>query len=230
MFDDNDKKIKVLYEDNHLIAVYKPAGIPAQKGGRGISLDVMVKDYLKSKYKKPGNVFLGLVHRIDQPVSGAMLFAKTSKGASRISEQFRDREIGKKYRAILIGKFKEKKGLLKSKMIKMDRGGYHKAEVVPFGSSSDNSKEATLEYRVIKESAKNSLVEIKLGTGRFHQIRAQFASLGHPVLGDTKYGSLIILPEGKIALHSSGITFKSATGDKDIEVVAPEPEYFKEIL
>jgi len=233
--------IKVLYEDNHIIAVYKPAGIPAQQGSGDISLDIMVKDYLKTKYKKPGNVFLGIVHRLDQPVSGIMLFAKTSKGASRLSEQFRERELQKTYRAVLIGKLKQKKGILKSQIVK-ERGGSFRAIICEQNVSSVNLKlqsvnsdecktqTAELEYKIIKEGALNSLAEIKLHTGRFHQIRAQFASIGHPVAGDIKYGSLTILPDKKIALHASQIIFMTATGDRKVELSAETPTYFHRLL
>jgi 23S rRNA pseudouridine1911/1915/1917 synthase len=224
--------VNVLYEDNHIIAVLKPAGIPVQKGGRKQSLDLVVKDYLKKKYKKPGNVFLGIVHRLDQPVSGIILFAKTSKGASRLSEQFREKELEKTYRAVLVGKLKNKRGILKSR-IRKEKGGYFRAVIdgPAYGEPQDKKgKEAELEYKIVKEGAKNSLVEIKLGTGRFHQIRAQFSSIGHPVLGDVKYGSPMVLPGGKIALHSSKITFVAATGDRKVELAVSDPAYFKELL
>jgi 23S rRNA pseudouridine1911/1915/1917 synthase len=224
--------IDVLYEDNHIIAVSKPAGIPVQKGRGDKSLDLMVKDYLKNKYKKPGNVFLGIVHRLDQPVSGIILFAKTSKGASRLSEQFRAKELEKTYRAILTGKLKQKKGALKSQIIK-ERGGSFRAIINNSSIDklvSEKGKEAVLEYKVVKEGAFNSLAEIKLETGRFHQIRAQFASIGHPVLGDVKYGSPTVLADGKIALHSSRLIFMTATEDRKVELASPDPLYFKEIL
>lgn len=148
--------VNVLYEDNHIIAVMKPAGIPVQKGGKGQSLDLMVKDYLKTKYKKPGNVFLGIVHRLDQPVSGIILFAKTSKGASRLSEQFREKELEKTYRAVLTGKLKNKKGVLKSR-IRKERSGYFRAivEGPAYGEPvTEKGREAELEYRIVKEGAK----------------------------------------------------------------------------
>ena len=233
--------IKVLYEDNHIIAVVKPAGIPTEQGKKGISLDLMVKDYLKNKYKKPGNVFLGIVHRLDQPVSGIMLFAKTSKGASRLSEQFREQELQKIYRAALVGKLRQKQGVLKSLIIK-EKSNHFRAKVIEYDPLKSNQKiktskvhtaierEAELEYKIIKEGALNSIVEIKLHTGRFHQIRAQFASIGHPVIGDIKYGSPTMLPDGKIALHSSKITFMTATGERKVELMTPEPKYFYDLL
>jgi 23S rRNA pseudouridine1911/1915/1917 synthase len=192
----------------------------------------MVKDYLKNKYKKPGNVFLGTVHRLDQPVSGIILFAKTSKGASRLSEQFRERELEKTYRAVLTGKLKRKKGVLKSRIVKEGKGSFRAVVNGPAtgGPTQKKGKEAELEYRIVKEGAFNSLAEIKLETGRFHQIRAQFGSIGHPVLGDIKYGSPTVLPNGKIALHSSGIAFMTATGERKVELVSPDPSYFKDIL
>jgi len=224
--------VNVLYEDNHIIAVMKPAGVPVQKGGKGQSLDLMVKDYLKTKYKKPGNVFLGIVHRLDQPVSGIILFAKTSKGASRLSEQFREKELEKTYRAVLTGKLKNKKGVLKSR-IRKERSGYFRAivEGPAYGEPvTEKGREAELEYRIVKEGAKNSLAEIKLGTGRFHQIRAQFSSIGHPILGDAKYGSPTLLPDGMIALHSAKISFMAATGERKVELNVSDPAYFKDLL
>ena len=215
--------LDVIYEDNHIIAVNKPAGVPVQKGRNGESLDLMVKDYLRSKYKKTGNVFLGIVHRLDQPVSGIVIFGKTSKGASRLSEQFRERTVKKIYRAILVGKFKEKKDVLKTKIKKQGKG-YFRAR------TGEKGKDAELEYKVVKEGEINSLAEIRIKTGRFHQIRVQMGSVGHPVAGDLKYGSPIKLPDGRIALNSAKMEFNSATGDKKIKLSIPDPAYFEDLL
>lgn len=224
--------LNILYEDNHIIAVFKPAGILTQKTNGKNSLDLMVKNYLKEKYKKTGNVFLGIVHRLDTPVSGIMLFAKTSKGASRLSEQFRNKEIEKIYKAVLIGKLKNKKGILKSRIIKEKNAGFRAVIQGPaYGEPINiNGKEAELEYKIIKEGSFNSLAEIRLNTGRFHQIRAQFASIGHPILGDVKYGSPTVLSDDKIALHSASISFMATTGERKIKLLASDPLYFKELL
>src|SRR3989344_7055737 len=163
-------KLEILYEDNHLIAVFKPAGVLVQ-GNRPVgernepTLMDEVKEYLKEKYKKPGNVFLGLVHRLDRPVSGIILFAKTSKGAKRLSEQFRNHEVEKTYHAIVIGTPKENRGVLINNLIKDDK--------LKKGREKANGKIAKLYYEVIKSNKTYSLLKIKIEGGQFHQIRSQ---------------------------------------------------------
>lgn len=207
-----------LYEDNHIIAVYKPAGVLVQgdESGDRCLMDE-VKGYLKEKYQKPGNVFLGLVHRLDRNVSGIVLFAKTSKGASRLSEQFRAHSIKKIYHALVEGHLKEKEGMLKDKLDKDERA--MKAVI------SDQGKEATLTYRVVKEIGSNTLVEIELGTGRFHQIRAQFSHAGHPILGDLKYGAHSPLVNQEIALAATKVVFKKAVGEDLVTLEIPIPNW-----
>lgn len=211
---------KVLYEDNHLIAVFKPAGILVQGDESGDKCLVdEVKEYLKEKYKKPGKVFLGLLHRLDRPVSGIVLFAKTSKGASRLSEQFRNHETEKIYHALVAGIPKEKKKTLVNWLIKDEK----KNKVEVFDKEKAGSLRAELDYEVMKSDKKNSLVKIFLKTGRPHQIRAQMARIGHPVVGDVKYGALKPLPDKSIALAATEISFKTATGgeEKNIKVEPP---------
>lgn len=205
----------VLYEDNHVIAVHKPSGVLTQGDKSGdISLMDEVKAYLKKKYKKPGNVFLGLVHRLDRPVSGIVLFAKTSKGASRLSEQFRDHTIEKTYHALVQGKPDAK--TLINYLVK-DRAK-RKTDVL-----IGRGQRAELEYDVVASYGKYSLVKILLKTGRFHQIRAQFSFAGFPVLGDTKYGAPFPLPDKSIALCATSITFTLPTKDerKTISISTP---------
>ncbi len=231
--------IKVLYEDNHIIAVYKPSGVLSQ-GDRTGDLSIMddVKKYLKDKYKKPGNVFLGLVHRLDKPVSGIVLFGKTSKGASRLSEQFRNHTIQKTYHGIVVGKPKENKGVIKEQVNKISffaEGFTNKTdeELLAAIKGATKTRTAELEYQVVKSNAKYSLLKILPKTGRFHQIRIQMQQMGCPILGDTKYGN----PSDpawqnreSIALCATAITFKLATEDKVMTLEIPIPESWKSYI
>jgi 23S rRNA pseudouridine1911/1915/1917 synthase len=212
--------LKVLYEDNHLIAVYKPAGILVQgdKTGDKCLMDE-VKEYLKNKYQKPGNVFLGLLHRLDQPVSGIVLFAKTSKAAARLSEQIRERKVKKVYQALVQGIMPAESGTLVH-YLKKDN---EKNKVEVKEKEFTDSLRAELDYEVLKSDGQNSWVKINLKTGRPHQIRAQLAAVGCPILGDLKYGALKPLPDHNIALSATLFTFQTATGgeNKTIEVEPP---------
>lgn len=212
--------VKVLYEDNHIIAVYKPAGVLTQGDkSKDISLMDETKKYLKEKYHKHGNVFLGLVHRLDRPVSGIILFGKTSKGASRLSEQFRNREIKKTYQAILIGKLKNNKSSLKN-YLKKEKNN----KVSVYDREVKGSSFAELDYEVLKSNDKYSLVLINLKTGKPHQIRVQFSAIDCPVLGDVKYGAEFALADKSICLAETSITFKLAIKEeyKNIAIEAPE--------
>lgn len=184
--EENEINLKVIYEDNHIIVVEKPANIPSQ-GDKTGNLDMLtiIKAYLKEKYNKPGNVYLGLVHRLDRPVGGVMVFAKTSKAASRLSEQVREKVFKKKYLVIVNGKFEEKKGTLKDYLLKNER--LNKSRVVEEGTK--NSKYAELDYEVLKYDKEQnlSLLKIDLHTGRHHQIRVQLSSRDHSIYGDAKY-------------------------------------------
>lgn len=184
--EENEINLKVIYEDNHIIVVEKPANIPSQ-GDKTGDLDMLtiIKAYLKEKYNKPGNVYLGLVHRLDRPVGGVMVFAKTSKAAARLSEQVREKVFKKKYLVIVNGKFEEKKGPLKDYLLKNER--LNKSRVVEEGTK--NSKYAELDYEVLKYDKEQnlSLLKINLHTGRHHQIRVQLSSRDHSIYGDAKY-------------------------------------------
>lgn len=218
--------VKVLYEDNHIIAVVKPAGVLTQGDKSGDeSLMDMVKDYLKEKYKKPGNVFLGLVHRLDRSVSGIILFAKTSKGASRLSEQFRNHEIEKIYQAIVIGKPKESGGVLTNFLSKDEKT--LKAKVRGGLSSAE---EAVLYYDVVFSNDNYSLLKIKLETGKFHQIRAQLSLAGFPILGDVKYGGQKWDSKNAIALCATSLSFHCATETKIIDLSIEIPEEWKQYI
>ena len=189
--------INVIYEDNHLLVVEKPINIPTQEDNtKDKDLLTILKEYIKEKYNKPGNVYLGLVHRLDRPVGGIMVFAKTSKAAARLSEQIRNGQMHKKYYAVVEGILKEKEGILENKIEKID----NKKVLI----DSPNGKEARLEYKVLKEKDNLSLVDINLLTGRYHQIRLQFSSRNHPLYGDTLYGSKY---KGDLALISYSLSF-----------------------
>lgn len=179
--------LNVIYEDNHIIVVQKPVNIPSQGDKTGdIDMLTIIKEYIKEKYSKPGNVYLGLVHRLDRPVGGIMVFAKTSKAAARLSESIRNKEFNKYYLVISDGKFDKKTGVLEDYLLKNERTNTSK--VVKEGTK--NAKFARLEYEVIKhnEEINLSVLKIKLDTGRHHQIRLQLASRNHSICGDQKYG------------------------------------------
>jgi len=214
-----DNEIKILYEDNHLLGVYKPPGMLIQGDKTGdLSLLDWAKGWIKNRYEKPGNVFLGLVHRLDRPVAGAALFARTSKAAARLSAQIRDRTMEKVYWAVVHGIPAPPEG----------RAEHHLARIrnksVVTGPNHPSGKLAVLHYRVRESSAPCSLVEVTLVTGRHHQIRCQLATLGFPVLGDLKYGSSRPLPSGMIALLSKRITCRHPTRDMDVVIESPLPQ------
>ena len=181
------QKLKVIYEDNHIIVVEKPVNIPSQGDKTGdIDMLTIIKDYLKEKYNKPGNVYLGLVHRLDRPVGGVMVFAKTSKAASRLSNQVREKIFKKTYLVIVNGKMEKNKDILEDYLLKNERNNISK--VVKEGTK--NSKLAVLDYEVLKynEETDLSVLKINLHTGRHHQIRVQLSSRNHSIYGDQKYG------------------------------------------
>lgn len=181
------QELKVLYEDNHIIVVRKKPNIPSQADKTEDSdMLTIIKEYLKGKYNKPGNVYLGLVHRLDRPVGGVMVFAKTSKAASRLSNQVREKIFKKKYLAVVDGKFEKAKGTLEDYLYKDERNNISKI-VKP---EKKNAKLAKLDYEVLayNEVKDLSLVKVNLHTGRHHQIRVQLANSGHSIFGDQKYG------------------------------------------
>lgn len=207
-------ELNVIYEDNHIIVVEKPAGIPTQADISGdVDMYTLVKEYIRKKYNKPGNVFVGIVHRLDRPVGGIMVFARTSKGASRLSEEIRNRNFKKTYWAVVSGLLKEKKGTLENYLLKDE--SKNKSFVV--SKDTKGAKIARLDYEVISENKKDntSVVKVELHTGRHHQIRLQFASIGHPLVGDSKYGK----DNGKsnVKLWAYKLSFKHPTRDEIME-------------
>jgi 23S rRNA pseudouridine1911/1915/1917 synthase len=217
--------LDVLYEDNHLIAVNKPCGWPsAHFSGDEETMDRVVKAYLKEKYGKPGNVFLGVVHRLDKPVSGVLMFARTSKGAARLSEQFRDNLVEKVYRAVVeTGDHKlAPAGTLEDWLRKDPIAGV--VEVVP--PETDGAKQAVLHYTTKAEHGGLTFLEIRPQTGRTHQLRVQFASRGWPIYGDRKYGSRFSLGPG-IGLHAGSLTFLHPVRKEPITLIAQVPKAWR---
>lgn len=188
----------VLYRDNHLLVLYKPAGLLVQSDEtQEQSLLELGKAWVKDVYKKPGNVFLGMVHRLDRPVAGVVLFCRTSKAAGRMSEQFRLKSTEKYYVAVVEGELKEKKGTLVNFLVRREN---RSSIVVP--GETPCSQEAVLSYSVLDVADGRTLIRIKLETGRHHQIRVQLAHIGHPIVGDLRYGASAPLSGKQIALFA----------------------------
>ena len=209
--------IKVLYEDNHIIVVVKDYNIPVQEdSSKDDDMLTIIKKYLKEKYNKPGNVYLGLVHRLDRPVGGVMVFAKTSKAASRLSNEIRLKRVEKRYMALVHNKTKEK-NVLVDKLLKDEKTNTSYV--------SDKGKEAILEYNLIEYRGNKSLLDINLITGRHHQIRVQLSSHGYPIYGDQKYG----IDKSGIQIHlwAYKLKFKHPTKDEVMEFVY-YPDFYKE--
>lgn len=212
--------MNVIYEDNHLIIVNKQAGEIVQGDKTGDTpLSDLVKQYLKVKYDKPGNVFIGVAHRLDRPVSGVVIFARTSKALARLNEMFRKGEVKKTYWAITREPSQPAATLVHhlTRNEKQNKSYAHPAPVA-------GSKEAILDYRVIGHSHNYSLLEVNLHTGRHHQIRCQLAAMGCPIKGDLKYGSPRSNPDGSICLHARHVSFVHPVSQKVIDVTAPLPD------
>ena len=219
--------LKVLYEDNHIIVVIKPYNIPSQSDKTNdIDMLSLVKEYIKEKYQKPGNVYVGLVHRLDRPVGGIMVFAKTSKAASRLSESIRNKSFSKTYLAVVNGKFEKQNGILENYLWKDE--ALNMSKVV--SKDKKGAKLARLTYEVLAEKNDLSLVKINLETGRHHQIRVQFSNAGHSLYGDQKYGKDSM---GKqIALWAYRLEFKHPVKDEIMKFEAwPEKnDVFDELI
>lgn len=201
-------KINVIYEDNHLLVVEKPINVPVQEDeSKDEDFLSILKNYIKVKYNKPGNVYLGLIHRLDRPTGGIMVFAKTSKAASRLSEQIRLNLFTKKYLAIVSGYFDEKTGVFEDYILKKEDN----SSVI-----SNLGKYAKLEYEVLKEKSNLSLVNILLHTGRHHQIRVQFASRNHPLYGDQRYGKS---SKKQLALFAYYLSFNHPVTKEKLEFI-----------
>jgi 23S rRNA pseudouridine1911/1915/1917 synthase len=209
----------VFFEDNHLLVVYKPAGLLSQgdETGEANLLDLS-KAWIKTRHQKPGRVFLGLVHRLDRPVAGAMVFARTSKSAARLSEQIRNRRMRKVYLAVVEGRLPSEAGRLVHRLERRERAVRVVPHATPLG------REASLAYRLRGAGGGRSLVEIELETGRKHQIRLQLSHVGCPIAGDVRYGASGALPSRAIALFASRIAFEHPTRDEMIDIKAPLPD------
>ena len=209
----------VFYEDNHLLALYKPAGLLMQ-GDRtkDITLIELTKQWIKKRYEKSGDVFLGLVHRLDRPVAGVVIFCRTSKAAGRISEQFRTGQAEKQYVAVVEGALKEKSGQLTNYIERSGSSG--KIMTHP----TEKSREARLSFRLLDTHKSLSLVEIDLETGKHHQIRLQFSHLGFPVLGDLRYGASAPMAMRQIALFAKQLSIVHPIHKTMLTLQSPFPE------
>ena len=210
----------VVYEDNHIIVVNKTSSEIVQGDKTGDTpLSEMVKQYLKEKYNKPGNVFIGVTHRLDRPVSGLVVFAKTSKALPRLNEMFRNGEVKKTYWAIVKECPKETEGELVHYLVRNEKQNKSYA----YDKEVKNSKKAILHYKLIGHSQNYYLLEVDLKTGRHHQIRCQLAKMGCPIKGDLKYGAQRSNPDGSICLHARMVKFMHPVSKELIELTAPVP-------
>ena len=211
----------VVYEDNHIIVVNKTSSEIVQGDKTGDTpLSEMVKQYLKEKYNKPGNVFIGVTHRLDRPVSGLVVFAKTSKALPRLNEMFRNGEVKKTYWAIVKECPKETEGELVHYLVRNEKQNKSYA----YDKEVKNSKKALLHYKLLGHSQNYSLLEVDLKTGRHHQIRCQLAKMGCPIKGDLKYGFPRSNPDGSICLHARTVQFVHPVSKEMIQLTAPVPE------
>lgn len=216
--------VAILYEDNHLLILNKPAGILTQPSGTEYAnLEDQAKSYLKMTYQKPGNVYLHAVHRLDRAVSGIVVFAKTSKALSRLNEMMRKHESKKFYQAVVAGVLAGPRTL--------EHFLVHDDHIAQVASPKDpKAKLCRLHYKVLKQGKSNSLIEIELETGRYHQIRAQMAASGHSIMGDVKYGNRQALPEGAIALQHHHFEMVHPVTHQSLKIQAPDLEFFHQIL
>ena len=212
--------LEVLFEDNHIIIVNKRAGdITQGDKTKDKPLSDIVKEYIKEKYNKPGNVYLGVVHRLDRPTSGVIIFARTSKALERLNKMLRDKTIRKTYWAVVKNSPKKKENTLINylkKNPKNNKSSVHSKEIT-------GSKKAILHYKMIQELDNYSLLEVDLETGRHHQIRSQLSAIGFPIKGDLKYGFNRSNKDGSIHLHARKIEFNHPVSKEDIVIIAPTP-------
>lgn len=213
--------LEILYEDNHLLALNKPSGLTTQPSpSSDDSLETRAKIWIKASRGKPGNVFLEAIHRLDKGASGIVLFAKTQKALERMMAAVRERRVRKVYHALVQGTPPENAGVLEHDLVH----GNGVAHIVERGAKG--AKPARLRYNVIKEATTRTLLEIELETGRYHQIRAQLAAIGCPILGDTKYGSRVDWPGGGIALHHTLLEFTHPVTGKLLTIRSPYSPLF----
>ena len=213
-------KPEILFEDNHLLIINKKAGELAQGDETGdIPLIDSLKEFIKIRDQKPGNVYLGLVHRLDRPTSGVLVFAKTGKALSRMNELFKTRDVQKKYWAIVEGKPKKDGDRLEHYLKKNQKNN----KVTVYSKPTPEAKLAILEYKVLGSLDHYALLEVDLYTGRSHQIRSQLSFIGHPIKGDLKYGAKRSNPEGSISLHARKIIFMHPVKKEELTLIAPPP-------
>lgn len=212
--------MQIIYEDNHIIALNKAVSEIVQGDKTGDKpLVEQLKEYLKETYAKPGNVFCGVVHRLDRPVSGVVVFAKTSKALTRLNEMLRKQEIKKKYWAIVANPPAEPEGTLENYLVRNQKQN----KSYTYDTETPNSKLARLSYKTITNSERYTLMEIELHTGRHHQIRCQLAKAGSPIKGDLKYGAKRSNPDGGISLHARSVEFIHPVSKENIKIVAEPP-------
>lgn len=217
----NFAESQIIYEDNHLLVINKKAGQLVQGDKTGDeSLLELIKDFIKKRDQKPGNVFLGLVHRIDRPTSGLVIYAKTSKALSRLTQMVKNREIKKTYWALVPKELIPQSQRLVHYLKKNEKT--NKATVFP--KPTDGAKESVLNYEIVKTLDNYQLLEIDLETGRHHQIRAQLSKIGIPIKGDLKYGAPRSNPDGGISLHARKLNFTHPVTKEEVEITAPVPE------
>ena len=212
--------MQVLYEDNHIIVVYKESGEIVQGDKTGDKpLSETIKAWIKEKYAKPGNVFLGVVHRLDRPVSGLVVFAKTSKALSRLNDMFRKGEVKKTYWAMVQTPPAEPEGTLTNWLVRNENQNKSYA----YDHEVPNAKKAILKYKTVGQTEHYTLLEVNLLTGRHHQIRCQLSAIGCPIKGDLKYGARRSNPDGSISLLSRTVEFIHPVSKENISVVSPLP-------
>ena len=211
------KGLEILYEDNHILAVLKPAGVLVQGDRSGeITLFEAAKKYLKAKYRKPGQVYLGMVHRLDKGTAGVVVFARTSKAAGRLSREFRERRVRKVYMAVVEGRIRGEDVLTHRLLRDREKGTSCIAR-----DTAPGTQEVKLSYRVIEGTGTRTLLEVIPETGRHHQIRAQLSAIGHPIIGDVRYGAGRGLAGGKIGLLASSISFRHPVKKNDMTIRVP---------
>lgn len=215
------EELNVVYEDNHIIVVVKPQNVPTQEDeSKDKDLLTMVKEYIKVKENKPGNVYVGLVHRLDRPTGGIMVFAKTSKAASRLTQEMHTGDFKKRYLTVVVGKPREKRAKLVNYLLKNART--NTVQVVP--ELTTNAKRAELDYVVLDEKEKVSLLDVNLATGRSHQIRVQLKNIGCPVYGDVKYGGDKLAKGHNLALWAYELKFVHPTTKENMTFKCYPPE------
>lgn len=216
-------KISILYEDNHILVVEKPVNVPVQEdSSKDADLLTILKDDLKIRYNKPGNVYLGLVHRLDRPVGGVMVFAKTSKAAARLSDVIRKGELERRYVAVVRGVPQKKKAILEHYLFKDTK----KNKVSAVAANHANAKKAVLDYETINSTDQLSFLSIRLHTGRSHQIRVQLSTSSFPLYGDQKYGQHVNQPGQQIALWAHVLEFPHPTTKELIRVQSSPPNEY----